>query len=101
MKQTCALVAICLGLTISLSGDGFAQARPDLRNMTCAQARDIVYQYGAVVMTTGQHTFKRFVIGQGFCFYPYVARGAWVATKDSPSCRIGFTCEQRLDLFDW
>ncbi len=73
-----------------------AHARPDVRTMTCAQARELVLHYGAVVMTTGRHTYERYVAGQGYCYRPDVIQRAWIATGDTSRCQIAFTCEQRL-----
>lgn len=73
-----------------------AYARPDVRTMSCAQAKALVLQSGAVVMTTGRHTYDRFVAGQSYCYPPDVIQRAWVATADTNQCQIGFTCEQRF-----
>jgi len=83
-------------LILMLLIPGIAHARPDVRTMTCAQARGLVLQYGAVVMTTGRHTYERYVASQGYCYRPDVIQRAWIATGDTSRCQIGFTCEQRL-----
>lgn len=83
-------------LIVLLSFTDIAFARPDVRTMSCAQARALVRQYGAVVMTTGPHTYRRYVAGQGYCYIPYVIQLAWIATADTSQCNIGFTCEQRV-----
>ncbi len=83
-------------LILMLLLPGTALARPDVRTMTCAQARGLVQQYGAVVMTTGRHTYERYVAGQGYCYRPDVIQSAWIATGDTGRCQIGYTCEQRL-----
>lgn len=74
-------------------------ARPDVRKMTCDQARSLVLQRGAVVMTTGQYTYKRFVSRQSYCDYWERAASAWTATRDDPQCRIGYVCEERMNRF--
>ena len=76
-----------------------AYARPDVRTMTCAQAKAFVLQSGSVVMTTGKHTYDRFVAGQAYCERPLVTRRAWIATKDTKECLIGFRCEDRPPRF--
>ena len=77
-----------------------AYARPDVRTMTCAQAKALVLQSGSVVMTTGKNTYDRFVAGQPYCERPYVIRRAWIATKDTKKCQIGFSCEDRPIRFN-
>jgi hypothetical protein len=74
-----------------------AAARPDARTMSCEQARRMVRQQGAVVMTTGRYTYQRFVAHRGYCDYWETTRSAWTATRDNPKCRIGYICEQRMD----
>jgi len=76
---------------------GTAQARPDTRTMTCAQAQALVDRYGAIVLTTGQHTYDRFVSGQRYCDIPYIARMTWVQTRDTDKCPIAYTCKQSSD----
>ena len=72
-----------------------AYARPDIRTKTCAQAKALVQQSGSVVVTTGKHTYDRFVAGQAYCERPFVTRRAWIVTKDTKKCQIGFRCEDR------
>jgi hypothetical protein len=81
-------------LIILLSFADIAYARPDVRTMTCAQARALVFQYGAIVLTTGRYTYDRYVSRQAYCERPFVIRRAWVATGDTRQCNIGYTCEQ-------
>ena len=77
-----------------------AYARPDIRTMTCTQAKALVQQSGSVVMTTGKYTYDRFVAGQAYCERPYVKRRAWIATKDTKKCQVGYTCEDRPSRSD-
>jgi hypothetical protein len=77
-----------------------ANARPDVRTMTCAQAKALVLQSGSVVMTTGKYTYDRYVASQAYCERPYVIRRAWIATKDTKKCQIGFSCEERPVRFN-
>ena len=76
-----------------------AYARPDVRTMTCAQAKAVVLQSGSVVMTTGKYTYDRYVAGQAYCKRPFVTRRAWIATTDTNECQIGFRCEDRPPRF--
>ena len=83
-------------LIVLLSLTDVAWARPDVRTMNCAQARALVWQSGAIVLTTGRYTYDRYVAGQRYCYRPYYIRRAWVATADTDRCLIGYTCEQRV-----
>lgn len=69
-----------------------AHARPYLPNMSCASAKNLVDTRGSVVLSTSQHTYDRFVAHQGYCARGEEARPAWVTTRDSHSCFIGYTC---------
>ncbi len=72
-----------------------AYARPDARTMTCAQVKALVFQSGSVVLTTGEHTFDRYIAGQGRCETSSVKRRAWIATQDTNKCQVGFICVKR------
>jgi hypothetical protein len=74
----------------SYASPGFA--RPDLRTMTCQQARAVVQQYKAIVMTTGQYTYERIVIGQGYCSQTQVTRRLYTPTVDIENCNVGNIC---------
>ena len=87
-----------LALISALSGLGphAAEARPDTRSMTCAQAQDFVRRHGAVVMTTGRHTYQRIVSQHRYCdpwqqLFPERA-----PTRDAPQCVVGYRCDEPL-----
>jgi hypothetical protein len=63
--------------------------------MTCNQARDFIASNGAVVMTTGPHTFERFVAHAGYCMWDEYAARAWAPTRDASQCLIGYYCRYR------
>ncbi|SDU20364.1 hypothetical protein [Stappia sp. ES.058] len=93
-----ALAAILLALAPSAA----EAARPDLRRMTCAQAQTMVAQRGAVVMTTGQYTYERFVNGPRWCDRWEVVRPEVARTRDAQSCVVGYICETPLFRpFEW
>jgi hypothetical protein len=79
---------------VAFASVSVAQARPSTTTMTCAQAADLVQANGAIVLGTGGHTYDRFVSHQGYCGIGEVTRPAWVPTRDSASCFIGYTCSQ-------
>ena len=60
--------------------------------MSCGQAAHLVASRGAVVLSTGQYTYDRYVRSQAFCFHAEYIRPAWVPTADPPQCPVGYTC---------
>ncbi|MBO6902715.1 MAG: hypothetical protein JJ864_15340 [Rhizobiaceae bacterium] len=74
-------------------------ARPDARKMTCDQTRALIHARGAAVVTTGAHTYERFVSSNRFCFHPEVKTPTYVSTKDTNQCPV-FQCERPIRLFD-
>lgn len=85
---------VCLTLvaTLLLTTGAVAQTRPLTLRMGCGQAKALVASRGAVVLSTGQNTFDRYVSSGAFCLSGEFARPAWVPTADDPQCAIGFTC---------
>jgi hypothetical protein len=75
-----------------------AEARPDTRAMTCDQVVSLIERDGAVVLTTGQLTYDRFVAGPGACSVGEAIRAVTVPTRDGP-CRV-LRCAQ-VDVFQW
>ena len=73
--------------------------RPDARSMSCAQARALVLSRGAVVMSTGQHTYARFVATAQFCQRSEILDRAWVSTGDGTRCDVGFVCKEPFPRF--
>lgn len=76
-----------------------AKARPDVTEMSCNEARELVFRQGAIVMTTGERTFERFVESQRFCQpVDEISVPAIVVTRDNPQCWVGYVCRNRADL---
>lgn len=69
-------------------------ARPDTRSMTCQQAKTVVKQYQAIIMSTGQHTYERIVLGQGYCSSTQIAKQLYAPTVDAERCKVGYICEE-------
>lgn len=90
--------ALGLGLLVFPPVFAHAQARPDVRNMSCGEARSLIRQQGAAVLTTGRHTYDRFVSNERFCPIGNVTKRAYVDTRNATGCAIGYTCE--LDMRD-
>jgi hypothetical protein len=66
--------------------------------MTCAEAQALVSTNGAIVMSTGQYTYKRFVVHRGFCIHGEVLEWVYALTSDHPQCRVGYECTWRRNL---
>jgi hypothetical protein len=92
MRRCLLLVALCA------SGIGPADARIDVRTLTCAQARALVQSEGAIVLTTGRYTYDRFVSDHRFCDRDEVTRPRRTPTRDDEACRIGCVCQPRPDF---
>lgn len=88
-------------LTIAATGliGSSAFARVDSRNLTCAEARNVVQSQGAVVMTYGEGPggllFDRFVAHRGYCMQQEETTPAWIPTSDTNQCLVGYRCEER------
>jgi len=79
-----------------------AQNRPSTTAMTCQQAAGLVYARGAIVLGTGGYTYDRFVRDRSFCQVTEALESAWVPTRDTPTCFVGYRCYEpsRDDLFE-
>lgn len=86
------LAATAAGAIVS---DALAQSRPSTLGMSCGQAQAFVRSRGAVVMTTGPHTFDRFVATRQFCTPDEELEPTWARTRDAAQCMVGYRCEPR------
>ncbi len=96
LRRRVALAGIAALSLAALAPQPASAQRPDLRRMSCAQAQATVARYGAIVMTTGPHTYQRFVAGPRFCDHWETVRPAQSATRDTPHCVVGYICETPL-----
>lgn len=93
--------ALSLALAV-LAAPTMAQPRPSSLGMSCGQARQLVLGRGAVLLGTGGQTFDRFVSDRRFCEVTEVLSRAFVPTRDTPSCFVGYRCkEPSRDDFFW
>jgi hypothetical protein len=81
-----------IAATITVSMMPVAEARINTLDLTCNQARSLVYSRGGIVLSTGRHTFDRFVADRSFCPDGDYTKRAYVPTLDRRSCKIGYTC---------
>lgn len=86
-----AAAAALAGGTIALAASQPASAqsgRPLSTAMTCAQVQGMINQRGAVVLSTGQYTFDRYVANRNFCQHGEVAGKDTVPTRDNAYCYV-------------
>ena len=70
-----------------------ANARPDVRKMTCSQAQSLVKSEGAIVLTFTNNTYDRVVKNVLFCDAGYQWLEDMVAkTRDNNQCVVGSIC---------
>jgi hypothetical protein len=86
---------LAAGVLAGAAVDAAAQGRPATMAMSCGQAQSMVRARGAVVLTTGQYTYDRFVSDQRFCSFDEETVPTWAPTRDSRQCMVGYRCEQR------
>jgi hypothetical protein len=96
VRGLAASVAAILAASLAIDA---AQARTDLRTISCVDAREQVFLNGAVVFTTSDTTYQRFVEGQRQCQpSDEIAVPAIAATRDNPECWVGYTCRNRSNF---
>jgi hypothetical protein len=93
--------AIRLGLAavITVGAAGSALARPDTRSMTCAQTQNLIVRSGAIVLTTGRHTYDRYVAAARYCPLPNAPTLTAVRTKDTRQCPV-YNCQRADPIFE-
>lgn len=65
-----------------------AEGRPDARAMSCGEVRAMIASRGAVVLTTGRHTYDRYVRDTRYCASPEIARVTTIRTRDAAACPV-------------
>ena len=87
-------LGFALTALIAATSTASAAPRPDVSQMSCAQAQSLIRQQGAVVATTGPQTYRRFVSDIRFCDAGnHYLHPAFTPTADDRSCYVGYTCE--------
>jgi hypothetical protein len=94
------LLAAGVAIAALLSADAANAQRPNTQAMSCAQARGLVASTGSIVLSTGTHTFDKYVVSPGFCSFGEYAYDATVPTVDLRNCRIGYRCDSNPPLWD-
>ena len=75
-----------------LAAGSTAAARSSTLAMSCGEANAFVAAHGAVVLSTGTHTYDRFVATPGYCLLGEYAWPGMAPTRDG-RCRLAFTCK--------
>lgn len=83
-------------MALSVLLPALAEARPDLRNLSCAKAQQMVARSGSVVFTTGRHTYSRFVAGPQYCDPWEAAFVQYARTRDAARCPVAYECKEPL-----
>jgi hypothetical protein len=83
-------------LLVLASGAALAQSRPSTPERSCAANRQSVVASGAIVLGTGGFTYDRFVRDRGFCQHGDYLEPAFVPSRDTQACFVGYRC--KVDL---
>ena len=98
MKKSLLLAAVLGFVTVPVMAVSvMAQHRADTTKMSCATARGIVETRGAIVLSTGEYTYDRFVVSQRYCERDEITKPAWVPTNNDRQCFVGYRCERVAD----
>ena len=87
------MIRLALSVLLVVAAGAAEAQRPSTLGMTCRQAQNLVASRGAVVLSTGTHTYDRFVAGPGYCMTAEWAYSGTARTSDSPACRLGYVCK--------
>ena len=68
--------------------------------MSCTQIQALVQSRGAVVISTGQYTYQRFVAAANYCAFDQVLDRAWITTAGGTQCQVGFRCKDQYPFVD-
>jgi hypothetical protein len=80
---------VIIGSAVLLSLPAEAQSRRvNSLSLSCDQARSMIAQRGAVIMSTGQYTFDRYVDNRSFCERNEFARTDFIPTRDNAKCPV-------------
>jgi len=93
------LLRSAISFLLLLSTVAAVDARPSTLSMSCRQAQRLVAAEGAVVMSTGRHTYDRFVSSPGYCEVAEWAHSATAPTKDARECPLGYICNTAPPLW--
>ncbi|MEZ0170680.1 hypothetical protein [Microvirga sp. TS319] len=87
---------VVLALTFAATG-ALAQAGPLTTGRPCEADRALVDSRGAVVLSTGQYTYGRFVRDARYCQVDQYPQPAYVPSDDTAQCFVGYRCADGPD----
>lgn len=99
MSRLALLFSLALPMAAA-SMPAHAQDRPLTRAMSCTSAQNLVARQGSIVLDTDRFIYDRYVRNASFCLNQQTTKAAWVPTKDTPNCFIGYTCVE-IDIDFW
>ncbi|KZL21157.1 hypothetical protein PsAD2_00443 [Pseudovibrio axinellae] len=86
-------IALTLSILGLVSAASVAQAALiNTANLTSSEAKALVQDKGAIVLTTTPGIYDRYVANGSYCAPHEEAERAYVVTKDSNRSLIGYTC---------
>lgn len=85
-------------MALLAAAPAMAQHRVDARQLDCRSVQSLIDQRGAIVLTTGQYTYDRYVVDGRFCFSAEVPRYTTIPSADTDQCPV-YRCDQ--PLIDW
>lgn len=81
-----------LGVLLLVPAIAVAQTRPDVRQMSCPQVQEMIAASGAVVLTTGAHTYDRYVSTGLQCSMGESLAREYITTGDGDRCLV-YKCQ--------
>lgn len=93
-------ITIALAALVSVAAITTADARPNTTSMSCNQARNLVKSKGAIVLSTGRHTYARFVRNGLFCAAAEYPVWKYARTRDRKQCLVGYVCSANVTIDD-
>jgi hypothetical protein len=91
------ILLVCLLLQ---AGVATAQIRASSVDRPCAASRQDVARNGAIVLGTGGYTYDRFVADRRFCERDEFTEPAFVPSRDTQACFVGYRCRSSSPLWD-
>ena len=74
--------------------------RPDTRNISCGAAKSLVQSKGAILFSTGNYTYDKYVKNHAYCNVDEALKRAFVPTADQRRCNVGYICKDKFDFRD-
>jgi hypothetical protein len=89
------IMVLPIPLLFVLATASAAQEGPASQSMPCKNVASLVAHSGAVVLRTGPHNYNLYVTTSDFCSNAQGIVPAFIPTRDSQACFIGYTCSNQ------